>query len=124
MHQSIIRTASTFNQPTPVEYDPSTHRLVYIHLTSLSLSPSYVSCDDWQAFGLWGVVVPRSIPSTLAANAALDVFHWQVSIKDLDAVDWSVWDAITGHDLERDEEVDWYTFDEEAAQVHFVGHLG
>jgi hypothetical protein len=112
---------SEFNE---VDYDPDTHRLVYIHVVAQSPDPTSIHLEDWDALGLWGVLVPRDLDHGLVANCAADAFHTTVPIKLLFSVSWTIRDAESGCRLVRDESVEWYTLQEHAASVQFVAHMG
>ena len=80
--------------------------------------------EDWDALGLWGVLVPRVLGPSKATNCALDAFHSTVPIKWLSSVTWTVRDAMSGGRMERDEGIEWYTMQEQAELVCFIAHMG
>lgn len=122
MHQPVMHPKPAENYPQEVEYNPATQRLVYIHLTAEDPDPTSIHIEDWDALGLWAVVVPKNV--SRVANVALDAFNSVVPIKWLDSVRWTVWDVSSGLRLKRDESIEWYTQQHLADSVHFIAHLG
>ncbi|MFO1340614.1 MAG: hypothetical protein U1F53_20740 [Burkholderiaceae bacterium] len=122
MNLPVIHPKPAHNEPYDVDHDPDTQRLVYIHVTAEDPDPSSIHFEDWDALGLWAVVVP--VDADQPANVALDAFHSTVPIKWMHSVTWTVRDAASGCRLLRDDGVEWYTLQEQAQAIHFVGHLG
>lgn len=124
MNPPVIHPKPGSNGFQEVDYDPYEHRLVYIHVAAEDRDPMSMHLEDWDALGLWGVIVPLALGPSQATNCALDAFHSTVPIKWLSSVTWKVWDAMSGQRMERDPSVEWYTMQEQAALVCFVAHMG
>ncbi len=122
MELPVIRPTPADHYPQEVDYDPITQRLVYIHVAAESSDPTSIHIEDWEALGLWAVVVP--VHAAHPATIALDAFHWNVPIKRLDSVCWTVRVASSGWPLERDRSIEWYSMKDNAQAIYFIAHLG
>lgn len=118
----VIRPTPADHYPREVGYDPTTQRLVYIHVSAENSDPTSIHIEDWDALGLWAVVVPADAEQP--ANIALDAFHSLVPIKWMSSVHSTVRDASSGFRLVRDESIGWYTMQDQAEAIHFIAHLG
>ena len=83
-----------FTQPTPPSSgSPGVRVLLILARLAENVYPQDVCTDDWDALGLYEVLVPANLGDPLAASCAMGGFHSNVPIKWLHTFDYTVVDA-------------------------------
>jgi len=101
------------------------YRIIYIHAQlPQGVDPDDVYPEDWDATGLWEVLVPYHLSTAQAANCALDGYNSTVPIKRLYMFTLTAIDPSDGRPVHRDDDLDGYALKDVCGDVRFIGHLG
>lgn len=99
-------------------------RVVYLYARLPSdIAPEDVYDDDWEAPGVYEVLVPAEFSDAFAANCALAAYNMVVPIKYLYMFEFTVRDSETGYEIEPDYSRDYYEFADRCGGVTLLGHL-
>lgn len=96
---------------------------VYARLSS-DTEPEDVYPDDWEAAGVYEVLVPADLIDSLAANCALAGYNSSIPIKRLWMFEFVVRDPETGWEIDPDYSRDYYELADQCGGVKLLGHLG
>lgn len=99
------------------EHNLNDTRIVHIHVEEVDLGDAP---DDEGVAGVYIAEVPAEYDDGTAAACALGAFHSSYVVNWLESFTFTVYDALTGQELEADEAADWIELAKSCIVIDYV----